>query len=91
MAYKKLDWQRRFAERSDLSTYLTHLTKDGKVCGEDASSIDVLLQILRTKTITGSTKKVNGDRPVVCFQDAPPASLAQNLYYEERPCFLTPQ
>jgi hypothetical protein len=87
MGYSKLEWKRRFAERSDLSTYVTHLTKDGIVDGRSVTAVEVLLEILRSQTLKGSTTNTGyivGNRPAVCFQDTPPSSLVQNLYFEEK-------
>ena len=80
-------WQQRVAERSDLCTFLTHFTKPRSLEGSMASAMDVLFEILSTTTLKGSTTKTGfivGDTPAVCFQESPPTSLAQNLYFEQK-------
>jgi len=71
--------------RSDMSAFLTHLTKpmereDGKVMDPK----DVLLKILKEKKLVGTDKKafVAGTEKVVCLQDLPLYSVSQNAYYE---------
>jgi len=60
-----------------VSSLITHLTRG---TGTE-SAIQVLLRILSEETIKGSTAVV-GDRPAVCFQDAPLVGLAQNIRFE---------
>jgi len=82
--YDLENWQKRFAERADLCTFLTHLTKDGFVNGKAASAMDVLIEILRAKKLVGGTGYVVGTTTAVCFQESPPLALAQNLYFEDK-------
>ena len=85
--YDLENWQRRFAERADLCTFLTHLTKDGFVNGAKATAMDVLFEILSAKKLVGSTNATGyivGEIPAVCFQETPPLALAQNLYFEDK-------
>jgi hypothetical protein len=49
-------------------------------------AVDVLIQILKSKKINGSTTKpgfIIGSDKAVCFQDAPINELAQNLLHEQ--------
>lgn len=87
MKYTRKDWSNRYAERSDLTTFLTHLTKNGSVDGRPAQVYDVLFAILKQKCIIGSTTQkgfIVGNTPAVCFQDSPLASLVQNIYFEQK-------
>lgn len=87
MGYTLLEWKKRYAERSDMSTHVTHLTRNGAVNGEPANAIQVLFAILKKKRLIGSTTEsgfIAGSTPAVCFQDAPPSSLCQNVYYEQK-------
>lgn len=81
MGYNTAIWKRRLAERSDLTSYLTHLTKpegDHDVNGP-------LISILSERRIRGSDSVfIYGDKEAVCFQDAPPSGICQNVYFEEQ-------
>ncbi|WP_338709104.1 DUF2971 domain-containing protein [Paenibacillus amylolyticus] len=80
MGYDADKWSKRMYNRSDLSDYLTHLTKPiGQL-----SSVDVLIKILNEGCINGSTDSgfIIGESPAVCFQDAPLYSVVQNIYHE---------
>jgi hypothetical protein len=48
---------------------------------EGKSPLDVLFEILKDKTIKGSTNSgyISGSDPAVCFQDAPLNGIAQNI------------
>lgn len=86
MAYDFQKWKLRMSDRQDLSSSITHLTRPAIIDGKELSSVDVLLKILREKTILGSTTKsgfIRGKRTAVCFQDAPLFSIAQNLKFEK--------
>lgn len=88
MPYTFESWRQRLAERSDVSTSITHLTRgpDGKEADPDAA-LEVLLKIIVDKKIRGSTTAsgfICGNRPAVCFQEAPPQFLAQNVYFEKK-------
>ncbi|WP_339267710.1 DUF2971 domain-containing protein [Paenibacillus sp. FSL W8-0187] len=68
--------------RSDMSTYVFHLTKKTKTM----SASEVLLKILNDKKLIGSTTDsgfIVGDSPAVCFQDVPVHALCQNTLYEQ--------
>jgi len=81
-AYNLQRWEERLAERTDLSSRLTHLTRET----ESRSVIDVLLAILRDGCIRGSdpeTTYIHGSRRAACFQDAPLSAICQNVYFEE--------
>lgn len=74
------------SDRHDLSSSLVHLTRGATIGSQELSSVDVLLKILREKTILGSTTDsgfIRGKRRAVCFQDAPLFSIAQNLKFEK--------
>jgi hypothetical protein len=51
MAYNKKAWQRRLAERSDLSTQVVHLTRDA----DNQKLVDVLFSILSDGKLKGSS------------------------------------
>jgi hypothetical protein len=74
------------SDRQDLSSSLVHLTRGTVVDGNELTPVDVLLKILRERTIIGSTTDsgfIRGSRSAVCFQDAPLFSIAQNLKFEK--------
>ena len=82
MAYDSELWKKRYVERSDLTTELVHLTRST----EDKNSVDILLDILDSKTIRGSTTSsgyIVGNIPAVCFQDAPLNAVGQNCWFEQ--------
>ena len=84
MGYSKKEWMKRYAERSDISTQLIHLTRKNPDIGD---AVVVLLRILQERKLRGSTRQsgfIVGDRRAVCFQDTPIVSLCQNLYYEQK-------
>ena len=86
MAYNYKKWKVRMSDRQDLSSSLVHLTRPSEIDGVELSAVDVLFKILREKQIVGSTTKkgfIRGNRPAVCFQDAPLYSIAQNLSFEK--------
>ncbi|RWZ54520.1 DUF2971 domain-containing protein [Halobacillus fulvus] len=82
MAYTKDLWDARIWARSDISSYVTHLTRGRD--GDRKSEIDVLFEILHDKKIKGSTNSgyVKGSDPAVCFQDAPLNGIAQSIRHE---------
>lgn len=86
MAYNFGVWKSRMSDRQDLSSSLVHLTRGATVDGNELTPVDVLLKILRERTIIGSTTDsgfIRGSRRAVCFQDAPLFSIAQNLKFEK--------
>ena len=81
MAYTRKNWENRLLSRTDMSMYLTHLTK-----GTDKmNALEVLLRILNEKKLksTCDTGFINGEKPVVCFQDIPFNSIAENVKHEQ--------
>lgn len=83
MPYNKKSWQRRLAERSDLSSQVVHLTRDAG----DQRLVDVLYAILNDATIRGSSTQsgfICGKTPAVCFQDAPLSAVCQNVFFEQK-------
>lgn len=80
--YNKDKWLKRLRQRSDISGYITHFTKEQK----SLSVIDVLVKILNERKIIGSTTDsgfIIGSNKAVCFQDAPLYGLSQNLLHEQ--------
>ena len=75
-------WADRYSSRSDMSLYLTHLTK-GR---DDMNELDVLVKILNDGKLIGSGKDgfISGPDRAVCFQDVPIQSVVQNLTHEEK-------
>lgn len=77
----KKQWMKRISSRSDFTCCLVHLTKPNN----KMSSLEVLVKILKEKTLKGSTKGyICGDAPVVCFQDVPLQSISENILFEQR-------
>lgn len=78
-------WRNHIQRRSDFTTRLTHLTRRTS----NKRAIEVLYEILDSKTIIGSTNDgfINGSEPAVCFQDLPLFALAENVKFEDE-CFL---
>lgn len=78
----KQDWRKRFKNRVDLSSRVTHLTKGDT----DDEAFENLISILEEKCIRASktgSNFINGDIPAVCLQEAPLIAIAENLQYEE--------
>lgn len=89
--FEYTDWLDRIKKRSDITGMLTHLTKpihepstlDQKCITQE--SVKTLIKILQDRTIVGSTTKsgyIIGDKPAVCFQDAPLYGIIQNIENE---------
>ena len=79
----KKDWRKRFKNRVDLSSRVTHLTKGDT----DDEAFENLISILEEKCIRASktgSNFINGDIPAVCLQKAPLIAIAENLQYEEK-------
>lgn len=79
----KQDWRKRFKNRVDLSSRVTHLTKGDT----DDEAFENLISILEEKCIRASktgSNFINGDIPAVCLQEAPLIAIAENLQYEEK-------
>jgi hypothetical protein len=84
MGYTEKEWERRLAERSDLSSHVVHLTRHG---ANNQDALSVLLKILSDRTIEGSDTAsgfICGSRKAVCFQDVPLAGVCQNVFYEQK-------
>ncbi|PFJ80495.1 DUF2971 domain-containing protein [Bacillus cereus] len=88
MGYTKKQWGERYSQRSDMSTYLIHLTKG--VYDENGeqinSALEVLNKILNDKKIVGSTTEsgyIIGKNKAVCFQDMPLSGVCQNILFEQ--------
>lgn len=78
----KKDWRKRFKNRVDLSSRVTHLTKGDT----DDEAFKNLISILEERCIRASktgSNFINGDIPAVCLQEAPLIAIAENLQYEE--------
>lgn len=87
MPYDLKKWKDRYAERTDLSTRLTHLSRPADIDGASCSVVDIVFKMLKEKRILASTTDsgfIIGATPAVCFQDAPPSSLCQNVYFEQK-------
>lgn len=82
MKYTENDFLQRYRSRSDLSSFVTHLTRGN----DELNSIEVLLKILDEKVIHGSGKEgyIMGKNKATCFQEAPPYGVAQNVYHEQQ-------
>lgn len=83
--YNHDKWRKRLRNRNDMSTYLTHLTKEynGGHDGFPMTDVERLLKILRDRKLLGSkTGYINSGTPVVCFQESPIYDIAQNVEYE---------
>jgi len=83
MSYTKEDWKNRLTDRSDLSTSLVHLTKEGN----STTVIENLFKILNEKKLNGSTTQTGfiiGPNSAVCFQDTPFYGVAQNILFEQK-------
>lgn len=83
MKYTSEIWNDRHRQRSDISTYLTHLTRGT----EEKNSFEVLRDILTSQKLLGSTKDkgfIIGDNKAVCFQDMPLYGVAQNTLHEQK-------
>lgn len=83
MAYTQKDWIERLRNRSDMSRYLYHLTREN----DRQDTIEVLIKILNEKRLIGSTTDsgfIIGDNKAVCFQDTTTYSLCQNSFHEQK-------
>ncbi|MFC5701717.1 DUF2971 domain-containing protein [Cohnella faecalis] len=83
MPYTLEQWNKRIGGRTDLSTYITHLTR----ATSDLTTGKVLMKILSDQKIIGSNPGspgfIVGNNPAVCFQDTPLLSLGQNILHEQ--------
>ncbi|MBY0015343.1 DUF2971 domain-containing protein [Bacillus cereus] len=88
MGYTREQWRERYSHRTDLSSFVVHLTKatydeDGK---RIKSARQILQEILASKKLKGSTTEsgyIIGNHKAVCFQDMPLYSVCQNVLFEQ--------
>lgn len=82
MGYTSSDWLERIRSRSDMTSYLFHLTKENG----NMEAVDMLVKILTDKKLIGSGSNgyVIGSNRAVCFQDVPPYGLSQNCFHEQK-------
>lgn len=73
------EWRDRISRRSDFTSRITHLTKGNT----EEEAFENLKSILVDKKLNGGIGYVNGGIPVVCLQETPLSSIAENLLYEE--------
>ncbi|MBZ5212764.1 DUF2971 domain-containing protein [Bacillus paralicheniformis] len=81
--YRK--WRERLRNRTDMTTYLTHLTRKNVGGREDfpKDKLEVLIKILTDKKLIASGKGfINSGEPVVCLQDVPFYGVSQNVKHE---------
>ncbi|MFU1903147.1 DUF2971 domain-containing protein [Bacillus thuringiensis] len=77
MVYNPTAWNQTHKSRTDLTSFLTHLTRPQ--FESNLNETDVLIKILREATLLGSTAGyIVGQQKVVCFQEAPLYSVAEN-------------
>jgi len=85
MAYTKATWQKRVTSRVDICGQIVHLTRGNTIEGFQLSPLQVLIRILRERRLQGSSPSsgfIVGNRPAVCFQDAPLYSICQNIDFD---------
>lgn len=83
----KNQWLDRLSMRTDISKYLIHLTKPGKVEDESVDYIGILIKILKEQNLEGSTTEsgfICGKTKAVCFQETPVSFIGQNTQYESK-------
>ena len=83
MAYTQEDWIERSRNRTDISNFLYHLTRDN----DEYDYMEVLIKILNERKLIGSTTAsgfIVGDDRAVCFQDTTAYGLAQNSFHEHK-------
>lgn len=95
MGIKHEIWKSRIAERADLSTFITHLTRsDGNPHIESKLPFwEIIIKMLGEGKIipsTTATGRIIGTTPAVCFQDAPLVGLTQNIFYDQKYRKLNP-
>ncbi|MGN4748939.1 DUF2971 domain-containing protein [Bacillus thuringiensis] len=87
LGYTIKEWENRYRHRTDLSSYLVHLTK--MKFDENGNAIksgySVLMEILESQVLKGSGSKgfINGANTAVCFQDMPLSGVCQNVLFEQ--------
>jgi hypothetical protein len=80
--YNSKTWENRHQQRIDISTAIVHFTKEADIDGRRWSAVEILVKILKEKTLKGGTGFVVGPHRAVCFQDSPMLGLAQNVQFE---------
>lgn len=75
------EWKHMVSTRSDMSSYVTHLTRDSNT----RSTLENLIKILEDKKLIGSSTEgyIQGNDKAVCFQDAPLSGIVQNVYHNQ--------
>lgn len=82
LGYTHEIWKNRHRHRSDISTYVTHLTRGT----EEKNAFEILNEILTSGKLNGSnTDKgfIIGNNSAVCFQDIPLYGVSQNCLHEQ--------
>ncbi|WP_236560921.1 DUF2971 domain-containing protein [Pontibacillus sp. HMF3514] len=80
--YNRDEWSKRIRNRSDMSGYLIHLTKEY----DGNTGMNNLIKILEDKTLYQSDPRegfIIGNQGAVCFQDVPVYGASQNSFYEQ--------
>ena len=86
MSFNVDKWTKRISNRSDLTLYLSHLTRSQVINNEKLDSVGVLLQILSEGVLRGSDTQsgfISGQQKAVCFQDTPLYGISQNVLHEQ--------
>lgn len=77
MVYNPAAWKQTYKNRTDLTGFLTHLTRPQPQ--NNLGATDVLIKILNERMLQGSKEGyIVGENRVVCFQEAPLYSIAEN-------------
>jgi len=91
MSHNFETWRDRIRKREDLTVMLTHLTKPRELLTTtdendvNALATENLINLLKDGVLKGSTTSsgfIVGDRPAVCFYEAPLLAIAQNVRHE---------
>lgn len=77
------EWQHLMSTRSDMSSFVTHLTRESEIGGQP---LETLFKIIEDRKLIGSTNKgyIQGKDKAVCFQDAPLPGITQNIYQNQK-------
>jgi len=87
MGYSLKKWKERIKNRTDICQQVVHLTRGNTIGNKNYSAMDILIKILRERTILGSTTAsgfIVGSTEAVCFQAAPLYSVCQNIDFESK-------
>ena len=82
MTYNQELWKKRYKYRSDISSCITHFTKESS----EKKASENLIKILNEKKIIASKPYdayIVGTDRAVCFQEAPTESLCQSIIFEQ--------